>query len=389
MEETERQADQPQGQPEPSNLDELLAMLDADGVTDYRRYREVRKFLNFKAREKGVPISGCFELTPLCNLDCKMCYVHLNAAQLNGAKLLPVETWKNIADQAVEAGMMYARLTGGECLTYPGFKELYLHLADMGVETSILSNGVLIDKAMCDFFVAHPPAVIQVTLYGASEEAYERVTGHRMFKRVFGNICRLRDAGIPVEVAVTPNAFMDDGLEVVRLLHEEGFEFGINSGMVAPREETGRQLEDASLDTYVAMLKLRMELRGAEPEPECESDELPDAAQGGSADDAPRGVLCGAGRCSFAVGWRGGMLPCNAFPTEPVDVLSLGFAEAWRLTNQTALNYPRPVECESCYYQPACKHCVAEHATHAEPGHAGAAICRWGKRMVAEGIRKV
>ena len=25
------------------------------------------------ARENDTPISGCFELTPLCNLDCKMC----------------------------------------------------------------------------------------------------------------------------------------------------------------------------------------------------------------------------------------------------------------------------------------------------------------------------
>ena len=29
------------------------------------------------ARGHDTPISGDFELTPLCNLDCKMCYVHL------------------------------------------------------------------------------------------------------------------------------------------------------------------------------------------------------------------------------------------------------------------------------------------------------------------------
>lgn len=30
-----------------------------------------------KAFEDGIPISGTFELTPRCNFDCKMCYVHL------------------------------------------------------------------------------------------------------------------------------------------------------------------------------------------------------------------------------------------------------------------------------------------------------------------------
>lgn len=101
----------------PEKLSQLIAQLNAEGVNDYRRYEAVRKFLNFKAREKGIPISGTFELTPLCNLDCKMCYVHLNKAQMQGAQHLSVEQWKQLMQQAIDAGMMYARLTGGECLT--------------------------------------------------------------------------------------------------------------------------------------------------------------------------------------------------------------------------------------------------------------------------------
>lgn len=111
---------------QPSTLRELLNQLNSQGVTDYRRYEAVRTFLGFKAREKALPISGSFELTPLCNLDCKMCYVHLNKDQMAGASLLSAAQWKDIMQQAIDNGMMYARLTGGECLTYPGFKELYL-----------------------------------------------------------------------------------------------------------------------------------------------------------------------------------------------------------------------------------------------------------------------
>ncbi len=386
---TAQQQETPQEEPfNPKTLRELLDYLDAEGITDYRRYREVRKFMNFKAREKNLPISGSFELTPLCNLDCKMCYVHLNRNQMHGAELLPAKTWKDIMTQAVDAGMMYARVTGGECTTYPGFKDLYLHLESMGVEIAILSNGILIDEAMCDFFVAHPPSGIQVTLYGASEDAYEHVTGHRVFGRVMANLHRMREAGIPLTVAVTPNAFMTDGLEVVRLLHEEGLPFNINPGIIEPREETGRKIEDASLDTYVDMMRLQRELEGRLPEPECEPDELPDIADGGQDGEAPRGVRCGAGRSSFAVGWQGTMLPCNTFPCETANVVELGFTEAWKRTNAQALDFPIPVECQGCSYEKACKHCVAEHAGGAEPGHASPAVCRWGKRMVAEGIIK-
>ena len=42
----------------PEKLSQLIAQLNAEGVHDYRRYEAVRKFLNFKARDKGIPISG-------------------------------------------------------------------------------------------------------------------------------------------------------------------------------------------------------------------------------------------------------------------------------------------------------------------------------------------
>ena len=58
---------------DPATQRELLRQLDEQGITDYRRYSSVRKFLDFKARKKNIPITGSFELTPLCNLDCKMC----------------------------------------------------------------------------------------------------------------------------------------------------------------------------------------------------------------------------------------------------------------------------------------------------------------------------
>lgn len=371
----------------PATLRELLIQLNAQGVTDYRRYQAVRKFLNFKAREKALPISGTFELTPLCNLDCKMCYVHLNKDKMRGASLLSVGQWKSIMQQAIDAGMMYARLTGGECLTYPGFRELYLFLRDRGVETAILSNGILMDEEMTEFLKANPPAEIQVTLYGASEEAYERVTGKRAFALVVENIRRLLDEKIPLYIAVTPNAWMTDGEDVIRFLHSEKIPFQVNSGLMAPRKETGRSLADAGLDAYISMTKLRMELKGMNLEVEASPESLPDA--GGNQSENGLGVGCGAGRSNFSVDWRGGMRPCNNFPCDGESVLELGFVEAWRRSNYTATHYPRPVECQGCAYQGVCKHCVAEHAAGAPCGHASPAICAMGRRMVQEGLLKL
>ena len=371
----------------PKSLRELLSQLDAQGITDYRRYQQVQRYLGSKAREKSIPIFGTFELTPLCNLDCKMCYVHLQREQMHGAELLTTEQWKDVMQQSIDAGMMFATLTGGECLTYPGFDELYLFLQERGVQVSVLSNGLLMNAERVAFFKEHPPALIQVTLYGASEEAYERVTGRREFARVMDNLHRIWKEELPLFVVITPNAYMTDGEKMVRLLQKEGFPFQINSCLARPREETGRMLADADLKTYMDMYRLRSELTGVEVEPECDMDAPPNP--GGGKAEAPIGVRCGAGRSGFSVNWQGGMKPCNTFPCIEENVMTLGFAESWRRTHHKAMTYPLPVECQGCAYQKICMHCVTRHAAGAEQGHANPSICAWARALVAIKLLKL
>lgn len=371
----------------PEKLSQLLVQLDAKGISDDRRYEAVRKFLNFKARDKGIPISGSFELTPLCNLDCKMCYVHLDKDQMQGAQVLSVDQWKQIMQQAIEAGMMYSRLTGGECLAYAGFRELYLFLRNRGIETTILTNGLLLDEDMTAFLQNNPPAALQVSLYGAGEDTYEQVTGKRAFSIVMKNLRRIKEAGIPVTISVTPSAYMKDAEQIVQLLCEENLPFNINAGILPPRPETGRVLADALQDTYVSLLKMCSQRKDRELIVESDPESLPDS--GGKQGNPVFGVTCGAGRSGFAIDWRGNMRPCNNFPCAGEDVLALGFREAWRRTNDTATHFPLPVECQECAYKSVCKHCVAEHAAGAPIGHASAAVCAMGKRMVIEGIRSL
>ena len=71
-----------------NSLSELLASLKADNISPDSYHFYIDRFLSFKAREKGIPYSGTFELTPLCNLNCRMCYVHMTAEQMQDCLLL-------------------------------------------------------------------------------------------------------------------------------------------------------------------------------------------------------------------------------------------------------------------------------------------------------------
>ena len=42
-------------------------------------YQIYSDYLFAKAGQQGIPLSGTFELTARCNLDCRMCYIHKRA----------------------------------------------------------------------------------------------------------------------------------------------------------------------------------------------------------------------------------------------------------------------------------------------------------------------
>ena len=198
--------------------EDLTAMLDRlenEGANKATLEQKMFSYLERRARNKGVPIKGTFELTPLCNLDCKMCYVHLTPSQMLQSNRCMISTarWKQIMQDAIDHGMIYALLTGGEALLHPDFDELYLFLCEHGVQVKVNTNGLLLTADRIDFFRQHPPAELHITLYGADEDTYERVTGHRVFGRVWQNILAARDAGIRLCVGITPSKYIQNALE--------------------------------------------------------------------------------------------------------------------------------------------------------------------------------
>ena len=189
------------------------------------------------------------ELTPLCNLNCKMCYVHLTPQQMGERRLLPTDVWLNLIDQAEKAGMTKAALTGGECLTYPGFDEIYLHLQTLGIRTAVLTNGVLLNEDRIRFFQRYPPALIQITLYGASEEEYEQVCGTRHFETVLANSRRAQEAGLSLFIAITPNRFLTDGGEaLLKLAVSLDIPYNSNSCLFTPFPGTGREKDSVDME---------------------------------------------------------------------------------------------------------------------------------------------
>ncbi len=66
------------------------------------------------AAQRHVPLGGTFELTPRCNLRCKMCYIRLDKHQMDLiGRERTADEWIGMAREAAAAGTLNLLITGG------------------------------------------------------------------------------------------------------------------------------------------------------------------------------------------------------------------------------------------------------------------------------------
>ena len=328
---------------------------------------QITEYLYRKATAAGVPFSGTFELTPLCNMDCKMCYVRMSAKEQAAiAPLKSGDQWLTLARQAADGGMLYLLLTGGEPFIHPDFRMIMEGVHKMGLLVSVNSNGTMIDENTVSWLRNCPPVRINISLYGASDETYARLCGNPTgFSQVKKAIRLLRDAGISVKLNCSLTSHNASELpQMVAFAKENDLVIQIASYMFPPVRRdsamTGKNdrlsPEDAAYymayGEYLTMGEKRFLSCGDKcPVP---PDIQEDCGEVGD------GIRCRAGRCSFWITWQGDMTPCGMFPGEgSPNVFSVPFPDAWSQVKAAAAEIRLPAACSGCTAKDTCRACGA------------------------------
>ena len=301
------------------------------------------------------PLAGEFELTERCNLNCKHCYINQPAGSDSARRdELSTAQAKEILDQVSAAGCLQLLLTGGEPLLRPDFSEIYLHARRKGMMVMLFTNGTMMTPEIIEVLEEAPPVLVEVSIYGATKETYETVTGiPGSYERFIRGLQLLKASGLRVATkSVLLNINQHELAQMQKLAEDLGlpyrydgsmwprvngvekpfdYRLGIDEMMVL--DNTDSERNQAWVDSYVSNKDLQMR--------------------------SEKYILnCGAGHRSFLINSRGRLSACMMVRRPSFSILEMGFEAAWkklgefRLTERT-----KKVPCLTCSASSICIQC--------------------------------
>jgi radical SAM protein with 4Fe4S-binding SPASM domain len=309
---------------------------------------------------RRVPITGMIEITSRCNLRCVHCYLGSQEEQhkKRAAEMSTREVTK-LLDEMAEAGTIHLTITGGDPMMRPDFPEIYRHAKLLGMRVTVFCDAILVTDRIIELFRDLPPSTVEVSIYGATAETYERVTQvPGSFPKFLAGMRRLLDAGIHVflkSVLMTINRHEFSAMD--QMAQDWGVQFRFDSAVFPCLPDRSAKPLDLRVDPAEAVaIELANPERLAALATYFESQQnLP-----------PREELyqCGAGVTGFYVDPFGGLSPCVMTTKYRYDIRGRdgAFAERWR-DDVGELRKKKPENpdhaCGSCAVRAACSGCSA------------------------------
>lgn len=303
------------------------------------------------------PYIATFELTPCCNFRCIHCYLGVHREE---KQALSYDQVTHILDELKEAGVLQIALTGGECMMRKDFADIYLYAKRSGFLVTVFSNLSLLTDEILKCFSEYPPFSVEVSLYGASEETYESITGKRAFQQVLNNLQKLKEKDIHFSLK-TPLILQNSKDEAALEKIAESFGKKLRIGFaMSPTIDCELYPTSFALDLET---RFRHELSNAVNQEIGlnEADiENPWGEQLDSGAFAPQ-FICNPGVNDVFVDYMGNVLPCVAYRSKGKSLLSSSFSDIWEsfryFKSIPALPGNKCVRCDSRYF---CSICVGE-----------------------------
>lgn len=326
------------------------------------------------ARRMQIPILASFELTARCNFHCRMCYICRFPDDRDAMlKELTAEQWIRVGEEARDAGLYFLTLTGGEIFLRKDFRQIYEEFSNMGFQITLYTNGSMITEETAKWLGKIPPKLVSVTLYGASAETYEIITGHRDgFERTMRGIKSLMDNGINTEIKTTVVKANQNEFEAMTQIADQ---FGLRLGSVNyvtagkdgvdtdPLANRLTPMETAIYSEKFDEYNINFSLKNKQDKDQIQHEDMEekDEWENPEANCGPHlnAFRCAAGHNACWFSWDGQLTPCVFLPIPSINVLEKSVKDAWDELKVKCNEIPKCQECEACDMREACMTCPA------------------------------
>lgn len=316
------------------------------------------KILNFnedKRREwedKKQPYSVHFELTPKCNMNCVHCYLQKH----HHFKEMSYERIIEILDILYNKGILFITFTGGEIFTRKDFLDIYMYAKKKGFLIELFTNGYSLSDQIIDTFKKYPPILIDISLYGACEETYFKVTGIKgAFNKVVENTKKLIEANVRVAYKSPIITLTLDEMDDMKALADDlGIDCRFSFEIITTIDK-----DDVTKQYEVPIPKmLEYEFKDYYTHPKEVDERIKEDM------DKPIDYHlfnCKIGRDGFLIDYNGKMCPCMKFRHKGKYITKDNFDEIWhRFKEYSKQKASHQFKCLSCDSRHSCDVCSAE-----------------------------
>ena len=325
--------------------------------------------LRSRIGSQRLPLNGSMELNFRCNLRCQHCYVAYGHTGIPGKRELSLSEIQRILDEATDEGCLWMLLTGGEPLMRRDFKEIYLYAKRKGLLLTLFTNGTLITPEIADFLAEYRPFNLEITLYGRTQETYEKVTGvPGSHKRCYQGIELLMERQVILGLKTIVMTLNRHEFEAMRdyARNDLGVPFRFDGMINSELNGSGKPL-----DVRLAADQL-IQIENQEPKYHDAWLEYLGRCKGQERDSKFL-YSCGAGIRSFHIDPYGQLSLCLMARQRSYDLRSGSFKDGWNkfLYAERFKTVEKPIICGECELRNLCTWCPGwsyiEHADSSLP----------------------
>ena len=303
------------------------------------------------------PFSVLFELTARCNMNCIHCYLQ----NCHMSELLSYKDIIEIIDILYDKGILFLTLTGGEILTRPDFVDIYLYAKKKGFLVELFTNGYLFTDSIIEVLKKYPPLLVDISLYGANEDTYYKVTGVRgAFERVIDNCKKLKAAGIRVSLkSPIIKTTLNELADMKDIAKDIGIPFVYTFEICSTIDKSNKPKELQV--TLADVLKYEFEnyyeqIESGEREDTTNNEKVIKELM-----ENDCVYSCNVALNSFVIDYHGNMLPCMKLRHKGVKLLENDFDKIWdSFKIFSEIKASDLYVCKGCDAQYYCDVCPAE-----------------------------